>query len=65
MINQNTDDGFIYSYRFNDQNYKLKEGKAAFDAHQIKGIRNIYSIEEKFPDKNIVEDFCIKKKKKY
>ena len=33
-----TDDGLYYSYRFNDQNYKLKEGKAAFDAHQIKGL---------------------------
>ena len=58
-----TDDGFIYSYRFNDQNYKLKEGKAAFDAHQIKGIGTIYSIEEKFPDKNIVKIFVSKKRK--
>ena len=58
-----TDDGFIYSYRFNDQNYKLKEGKAAFDAHQIKGIGTIYSIEEKFPDKNIVKIFVSKRRK--
>ena len=58
-----TDDGFIYSYRFNDQNYKLKEGKAAFDAHQIKGIGNIYSIEEKFPDKNVVKIFVSKRRK--
>ena len=41
------DAGFVYSYRFNDQNYKLKEGKAAFDVHQIKNIGSIYSIEEK------------------
>ena len=60
---QTTDDGFIYSYRFNDQNYKLKEGKAAFDAHQIRGIGTIYSIEEKFPDKNIVKIFVSKKRK--
>ena len=60
---QTTDDGFIYSYRFNDQNYKLKEGKAAFDAHQIKGIGTIYSIEEKFPDKNIVKIFVSKRRK--
>ncbi len=60
---QTTDDGFIYSYRFNDQNYKLKEGKAAFDAHQIKGVGTIYSIEEKFPDKNIVKIFVSKKRK--
>ena len=58
-----TDDGFIYSYRFNDQNYKLKEGKRAFDAHQIKSIGTIYSIEEKFPDKNIVKIFVSKKRK--
>ena len=58
-----TDDGFIYSYRFNDQNYKLKEGKAAFDAHQIKGIGTIYSIEEKFPDKNVVKIFVSKRRK--
>ena len=50
-----TEDGFIYSYRFNDQNYKQKEGKSAFDAHQIKGLGTIYSIEENFPDKNIVK----------
>ena len=58
-----TDDGFIYSYRFNDQNYKLKEGKAAFDTHQIKGIGAIYSIEEKFPDKNVVKIFVSKRRK--
>ena len=48
------DAGFVYSYRFNDQNYKLKEGKGAFDVHQIKNIGSIYSIEEKFPDKNFL-----------
>ena len=58
-----TDDGFIYSYRFNDQNYKLKEGKTAFDAHQIKGLGNIYSIEENFPDKNILKIFVSKRRK--
>ena len=58
-----TDDGFIYSYRFNDQNYKLKEGKTAYDAHQIKGLGNIYSIEENFPDKNIVKILVSKRRK--
>ena len=58
-----TDDGFIYSYRFNDQNYKLKEGKTAYDAHQIKGLGNIYSIEENFPDKNILKIFVSKRRK--
>ena len=58
-----TDDGFIYTYRFNDQNYKLKEGKTAFDAHQIKGLGNIYSIEENFPDKNILKIFVSKRRK--
>ena len=58
-----TDDGSIYSYRFNDQNYKLKEGKAAFDVHQIKGIGTIYSIEEKFPDKNVIKIFVSKRRK--
>ena len=58
-----TEEGFIYSYRFNDQNYKQKEGKSAFDAHQIKGLGTIYSIEENFPDKNIVKILVSKKGK--
>ena len=58
-----TEEGFIYSYRFNDQNYKQKEGKSAFDAHQIKGLGTIYSIEENFPDKNIVKILVSKKEK--
>ena len=58
-----TEDGFIYSYRFNDQNYKQKEGKSAFDAHQIKGLGTIYSIEENFPDKNIVKILVSKRRK--
>ena len=58
-----TEDGFIYSYRFNDQNYKQKEGKSAFDAHQIKGLGTIHSIEENFPDKNIVKILVSKRRK--
>jgi uncharacterized protein len=58
-----TEDGFVYSYRFNDQNYKQKEGKSAFDAHQIKGLGTIYSIEENFPDKNIVKILVSKRRK--
>ena len=58
-----TDDGFIYSYRFNDQNYKLKQGKSAYDAHQMKGLGTINLIEENFPDKNIVKIFASKKRK--
>ena len=58
-----TEEGFIYSYRFNDQNYKQKEGKSAFDAHQIKGLGTIYSIEENFPDKNIVKILVSKRRK--
>ena len=58
-----TDDGFIYSYRFNDQNYKLKQGKSAYDAHQMKGLGTINLIEENFPDKNIVKIFVSKKRK--
>jgi len=57
------EDGFIYSYRFNDQNYKQKEGKSAFDAHQIKGLGTIHSIEENFPDKNIVKILVSKRRK--
>ncbi|MDA8933306.1 TM0106 family RecB-like putative nuclease [Candidatus Pelagibacter ubique] len=58
-----TDDGIIYSYRFNDQNYKLKKGKAAFDVHQKKSTGSIHSIEEEFPDKNIVKILISKKSK--
>ncbi|MBL6759032.1 MAG: TM0106 family RecB-like putative nuclease [Pelagibacteraceae bacterium] len=58
-----TNEGSIYSYRFNDQNYKLKEGKTAFDAHQIKAVGTILSIEENFPDKNVVEVFVSKRRK--
>ena len=57
------EDGFIYSYRFNDQNYKQKEGKSAFDAHQIKDLGTIHSIEENFPDKNIVKILVSKRRK--
>ena len=58
-----TEDGFVYSYRFNDQNYKQKVGKSAFDAHQIKGLGTIHSIEENFPDKNIVKILVSKRRK--
>ena len=58
-----TDDGIIYTYRFNDQNYKLKKGKAAFDVHQKKSTGFIHSIEEEFPDKNIVKIIISKKSK--
>ena len=58
-----TDEGIIYSYRFNDQNYKLKKGKAAFDVHQKKSTGSIHSIEEEFPDKNIVKIIISKKSK--
>ena len=58
-----TNEGSIYSYKFNDQNYKLKEGKTAFDAHQIKAVGTILSIEENFPDKNVVEVFVSKRRK--
>ena len=58
-----TDEGIIYSYRFNDQNYKLKKGKAAFDVHQKKSTGSIHSIEEEFPDKNLVKIIISKKSK--
>ena len=58
------DVGYIYSYKFNDQNYKLKKGSKAFDAHEKINLGTVYSIKEKFPDKNIVEIIVPKKKRK-
>jgi uncharacterized protein len=53
--------GYIFSYRFPDQNYKLKKGSSVFDVHAKKEIGSVSSIKEKL-DKNILEVFCPKKK---
>ena len=53
--------GYIFSYRFPDQNYKLKKGSSVFDVHAKKEIGSISTIKEKL-DKNILEVFCPKKK---
>ena len=58
------DVGYIYSYKFNDQNYKLKKGSKAFDVHEKINLGTVYSIKEKFPDKNILEIIVPKKKRK-
>ena len=31
-------EGFIFKYKFPDQNYKLKKGSTAFDVHERKGV---------------------------
>ena len=56
-----TNDGYIFSYRFPDQNYKLKKGSIVFDIHAKKDIGFVLLIEEKLDD-NLLEVFCPKKK---
>jgi uncharacterized protein len=56
------DSGYIFSYRFPDQNYKLKKGSSVFDVHAKKEIGSVLTIKEKL-DKNILEVFCPKKKR--
>ena len=58
---QTTDSGYIFKYKFPDQNYKLKKGSKAFDVHEKKELGSILSIKEKL-DNNLIEIFCPKKK---
>ena len=52
---EKVDDGFIYKFRFNDQDYKLKNGSVAHSIFQEKDIGFINNIEEISQDNNILE----------
>jgi uncharacterized protein len=54
-------EGFIFKYKFPDQNYKLKKGSKAFDVHEKKDLGSVYSIKEKL-DNNILEIFAPRKR---
>jgi predicted RecB family nuclease len=56
-----TESGYIFSYRFPDQNYKLKKGSTVFDVHAKKDIGSVLLIKEKL-DNNLLEVFCPKRK---
>ncbi|MDA7444937.1 TM0106 family RecB-like putative nuclease [Candidatus Pelagibacter ubique] len=58
---ETTEYGYIFKYKFPDQNYKLKRGSKAFDVHEKKELGSILSIEEKL-ENNLIEIFCPKKK---
>ena len=56
-----TNDGYLFKFKFPDQNYKLKKGSSAFDVHSKKDVGKIHLIHENL-DNNILEIFCPKKK---
>ena len=56
-----TETGYIFSYNFPDQNYKLKKGSTAFDTHKKKEIGAVFFISEEL-DNNTLEIFCPKRK---
>ena len=64
---QITENGYIFTYKFPDQNYKLKKGSKIFDVHNIADIKkdrsigSILFIKEKL-DNSSIEIFCPKKK---
>ena len=47
--------GVIFTYQFNDQDYKLKKGVSVYDAHMNSSIGKIEEIIEQSPDKNILK----------
>ena len=49
------DKSFIFTYQFNDQDYKLKKDSSVYDAHMNTSIGKIEEIIEQSPNKNIVK----------
>lgn len=52
---EHVDNGYIYKFKFNDQDYKLKKGSTAHSIFQEKDIGFINNIEEISQDNNILE----------
>ncbi len=49
------DKGYVFTYKFNDQEYKLKKDTDVYDVHVNSSIGKIIAIEEQSPNKNIVK----------
>ena len=47
--------GYVFTYQFNDQDYKLKKDTSVYDAHRNVSIGKIDEIIEQSPNKNIVK----------
>ena len=52
---EKVDKGVIFTYQFNDQDYKLKKDTSVYDAHMNTSIGKIEEIIEETPNKNIVK----------
>tara|TARA_B100001027_G_scaffold72707_1_gene49582 strand:- start:230 stop:1894 length:1665 start_codon:yes stop_codon:yes gene_type:complete len=52
---EKVDKGYIFTYQFNDQDYKLKKDSSVYDAHINTSIGKIDEIIEQSPNKNIVK----------
>ena len=52
---EKVDKGYIFTYQFNDQDYKLKKDSDAYNAHMNTLIGKIDEIIEQSPNKNIVK----------
>ena len=52
---EKVDKGYVFTYQFNDQDYKLKKDSSVYDAHMNTSIGKIDEIIEQSPNKNIVK----------
>ena len=52
---EKVDKGYVFTYKFNDQDYKLKKDSSVYDAHMNTSIGKIEEIIEQSPNKNIVK----------
>ena len=59
---EKVDKSFIFTYQFNDQDYKLKKDSSVYDAHMNTSIGKIEEIIEQSPNKNIVKIKAFRKK---
>ena len=54
--------GYVFTYQFNDQDYKLKKDSTVYNAHQNLSIGSIIEIVEDSPNKNIIKIKITEKK---
>ena len=52
---EKVDKGVIFTYQFNDQDYKLKKDASVYDVHENSSLGKIEEIIEESPNKNIVK----------
>ena len=54
--------GYVFTYQFNDQDYKLKKDSTVYNAHQNLSLGSIIEITEDSPNKNIIKIKLTEKK---